>query len=78
MAIMIFCQNLGGAVFLTAAQPIFSNVLRDEKKKHVPGLNATFIIAAGARSIRVNKNNQPIEEGDEGAKVKFRTEGAVK
>ncbi|KAL4947230.1 hypothetical protein BDW69DRAFT_190382 [Aspergillus filifer] len=97
MAIMIFCQNLGGAVFLIAAQTIFSNVLRDEITKHVPGVNATLIIAAGARTaidcimylgvglsvaafafawglgwkdIRVDKkNNQPNEEGDEGAKV---------
>ncbi|KAL4997556.1 putative MFS transporter [Aspergillus recurvatus] len=52
MAIMIFCQNLGGAVFLIAAQTIFSNVLRDEITKHVPGVNANLIIAAGARSIR--------------------------
>ncbi|KAL4756985.1 uncharacterized protein BDW70DRAFT_163954 [Aspergillus foveolatus] len=116
MAIMIFCQNLGGTVFRIAAQTIFSNILLDGITKHVPGVNATLIIAAGARSIlelvsgeqlarvldaystaidrimyldvgisvaafafawrlgwkdiRVNKkNNQPIEEGDEGAKV---------
>ncbi|KAL2866060.1 MDR family MFS transporter [Aspergillus lucknowensis] len=52
MAIMIFCQNLGGAVFLIAAQTIFSNILRDEITKHAPGVDANLIIAAGARSIR--------------------------
>lgn len=51
MAIMIFCQNLGGAVFLIAAQTIFSNILR-QQIENVPGVNASVIIAAGARSIR--------------------------
>ncbi|KAI1412496.1 MFS general substrate transporter [Hypoxylon sp. FL1857] len=52
MAILIFCQNLGGAVFLLAAQTVFSNSLREQIETHVPGVNAEQIVAAGARSIR--------------------------
>ncbi|KAI1098442.1 MFS general substrate transporter, partial [Jackrogersella minutella] len=52
MAILIFCQNLGGAVFLIAAQTIFSNGLREQIEQNVPGVDAEQVIAAGARSIR--------------------------
>jgi len=52
MAILIFSQNLGAAVFLTAGQTIFSNTLRKEIIKNVPGVNPDFIIAVGARGIR--------------------------
>ncbi|KAI1134070.1 MFS general substrate transporter [Hypoxylon sp. FL0543] len=52
MAILIFCQNLGGAVFLIAAQTIFSNSLRKQIEQNAPGVHAEQIIAAGARSIR--------------------------
>ncbi|KAI4867402.1 MFS general substrate transporter [Hypoxylon rubiginosum] len=52
MAILIFCQNLGGAVFLIVAQTIFSNTLRDQIVQLVPDANAALIIAAGARSVR--------------------------
>jgi len=52
MAILIFCQNLGGAVFLTAAQTIFSNSLHKTIKQYAPGVNPELIIAAGARSVR--------------------------
>ncbi|KAI0160958.1 MFS general substrate transporter [Hypoxylon sp. FL1284] len=52
MAILIFTQNLGGAVFLIVAQTIFSNSLRDRIEALVPGTDAGRIIAAGARSVR--------------------------
>ncbi|PWY79147.1 MFS general substrate transporter [Aspergillus heteromorphus CBS 117.55] len=52
MAIVVFFQFLGGAIFLSAAETIFSNTLRDQLEDHVPGVNAAVIIAAGARSVR--------------------------
>ena len=52
MGILIFCQNLGGSIFLLAAQTIFSNTLRAQLQAHVPSVSAERIIAAGARSFR--------------------------
>ncbi|PYH87574.1 putative MFS transporter [Aspergillus ellipticus CBS 707.79] len=52
MAIVVFFQFLGGAIFLSAAETIFSNTLRDQLTQTVPGVNVGAIIAAGARSVR--------------------------
>lgn len=52
MAILIFCQNLGGAVLLIVAQTVFSSSLRDQLTQLVPDADAALIIAAGARSVR--------------------------
>ncbi|KAI0842746.1 MFS general substrate transporter [Hypoxylon sp. FL0890] len=62
MAILIFCQNLGGAVFLIAAQTIFSNSLREQIEQRAPGVNAEQIIAAGARSIRQLVSGEQLAE----------------
>ncbi|KAI9684239.1 MAG: hypothetical protein M1822_005712 [Bathelium mastoideum] len=53
MAILILCQNLGAAVFLTLAQTIFSNSLRSEIRKDAPGVSAAAVIAGGARMLRM-------------------------
>jgi coenzyme F420-reducing hydrogenase delta subunit len=53
MAILILCQNLGSAVFLTAAQAIFSNTLHSHIANDAPGVNADAILAGGARMVRV-------------------------
>jgi hypothetical protein len=52
MAILILCQNLGAAVFLTVAQAIFSNSLHSEINQNVPGVDADAILAGGARMVR--------------------------
>jgi hypothetical protein len=54
MAIIIFCQNMGGAVFLVAANSIFSNGLRKELQKHIDeiGVNPDIILSAGVTTIR--------------------------
>lgn len=54
MAIVIFCQNMGGAVFLVAANAIFSNTLRHQlsQRESVIGLSPDVIVNAGVRSIR--------------------------
>lgn len=52
MGILIFTQNLGAAVFLIAAQTIFSKSLRKLLRQDAPGVNPELIVAAGARSIR--------------------------
>ncbi|KAF2194356.1 MFS general substrate transporter [Zopfia rhizophila CBS 207.26] len=53
MAILILCQNLGSAVFLTVAQAIFSNSLHSHIAKDAPGVNADAILAGGARMVRI-------------------------
>ena len=54
MAIVIFCQNLGGAVFLIAANATFSNRLRQELQQRAGVIQVApdVIINAGVRSIR--------------------------
>ncbi|KAL1881219.1 hypothetical protein Daus18300_001070 [Diaporthe australafricana] len=52
MGILIFCQNLGGAVLLVAAQTIFTNSLRETISRDVPGVPAELVINAGARAVR--------------------------
>ncbi|KAL9082890.1 MAG: hypothetical protein Q9165_008743 [Trypethelium subeluteriae] len=52
MAILILCQNLGAAIWLTLAQTVFSNSLHSALKKDAPGANAAAITAGGARMIR--------------------------
>ncbi|TEA12656.1 Efflux pump afoB [Colletotrichum sidae] len=54
MAIVIFMQNMGGAIFLVAANAIFSNTLRKqlEERSGLIGPPPQVIIDAGASSIR--------------------------
>ncbi|CAG8907193.1 unnamed protein product [Penicillium egyptiacum] len=54
MAIIIFCQNMGGAVFLIAANSVFTNGLRKELQKHIGeiGVNPDVLLSTGLSSIR--------------------------
>ncbi|KAH8674170.1 major facilitator superfamily domain-containing protein [Xylariales sp. PMI_506] len=54
MSIVLFSQNMGGAISLVAANAIFSNVLRSELQQRFAeiGLSADDIINVGVRSIR--------------------------
>jgi hypothetical protein len=52
LGILIFCQNLGGGVFLTAAQSIFSNGLRDNIIHNTPDVDPDLVLVAGATGFR--------------------------
>lgn len=54
MAIIIFCQNMGGAVFLVAANSIFTNGLLKELQNHIDeiGIDPDIILRSGVTSIR--------------------------
>ncbi|KAK4465133.1 major facilitator superfamily transporter [Cladorrhinum samala] len=54
MSILIFLQNMGGAVFLVAANTIFSNTLRSalNDRASTIGIPADVIIASGAFNVR--------------------------
>ena len=54
MAIVIFCQGTGGAVFLIVANAVFSNSLRRQLTPQTSkiGIAPEVIIDAGARGLR--------------------------
>jgi hypothetical protein len=54
MSILIFCQNMGGAISLVAANAIFSNKLRQQLQERIAqiGISPDVIIDSGARSVR--------------------------
>lgn len=52
MAILILCQNLGAATFLTLGQTVFSNSLHSAIEKDAPGVEADTVLEGGARMIR--------------------------
>ncbi|KAF7561417.1 hypothetical protein G7046_g2724 [Stylonectria norvegica] len=51
-AMIIFLQTLGGALFVTASQTVFSNKLIQKVEEYVPGLDPQVVLATGAASIR--------------------------
>lgn len=54
MAIIIFAQNMGGAVWLVAANSIFTNGLRQQLQMRINeiGVDPDFIVNAGTNTIR--------------------------
>jgi hypothetical protein len=52
MALLIFCQNFGAALFLSFAQTIFSSTLIHELPVTAPGVDGQAVINAGASSFR--------------------------
>ncbi|EMR67662.1 putative mfs multidrug protein [Eutypa lata UCREL1] len=52
LAILIFTQYFGAALFVTVAQSIFNNSMRRTLLQYAPGLDAEEIITGGAASVR--------------------------
>ncbi|KAK3360512.1 putative MFS multidrug transporter [Lasiosphaeria hispida] len=52
MALVIFTNTFGGAIFLTVAQTIFTNSLRSHIEQYVPTIDIEQVLAAGASGIR--------------------------
>lgn len=50
--LVMFCQSLGGALFLGVTQTVFSNGLVTGIKKYAPGLDPNLLIHTGATQIR--------------------------
>ena len=59
MAMLVFSQTLGGAVFVTAAQTVFSTTLRQKVVRYSPQVDVNAVIAAGATGI-----TQVVQEAD--------------
>ncbi|RDW73937.1 putative DHA14-like major facilitator ABC transporter [Coleophoma crateriformis] len=51
-SIMIFLQTLGGALFVSIGQNIFSNRLAQDLAKFVPTLDPSVVLSTGATSIQ--------------------------
>jgi len=52
MALTVFSQSFGAAVFLSIAELIFSNSFRDLLTKKAPSVNAQKVVEAGATAFR--------------------------
>ncbi|UZP41492.1 hypothetical protein NXS19_009308 [Fusarium pseudograminearum] len=61
MSILTFSQTFGGAIFVTAANVIFTHELRQELVSRLPSINPDMIIDAGAGAVSevVSKENLP-------------------
>jgi hypothetical protein len=51
-AMMIFAQTLGGSLFVSVAQNVFSNLLKQRLMKTVPDVSATIVTSTGATELR--------------------------
>lgn len=51
-AILIFLQTLGGALFVSVGENIFTNTLVKQLQTQVPGLDPAIVLATGATSIQ--------------------------
>jgi hypothetical protein len=51
-AVLIFLQTLGGALFVSVAQNLFTNRLISGLAQYTPGLDPKIILTTGATSIQ--------------------------
>lgn len=51
-ALIMFSQTLGGAIFISVGQNVFTNSLLSNLKQVVPGLNPELVLSAGATSLQ--------------------------
>ncbi|KAF2441142.1 MFS general substrate transporter [Karstenula rhodostoma CBS 690.94] len=51
-AIMMFSQTLGGALFISVGQNVFTNQLVKHLQVAVPGLNPSIVLAVGATELK--------------------------
>lgn len=60
-AIMMFSQTLGGALFISVGQNVFTNQLIKNLKTVVPDLDPKFVLAVGATELKnvIPKNYLP-------------------
>ncbi|RYP70410.1 hypothetical protein DL769_004968 [Monosporascus sp. CRB-8-3] len=51
-AVVVFLQTLGGALFVSVGQTVFTNKLVQKLPVNVPGLNPTILLNAGATNLQ--------------------------
>ncbi|KAJ6579591.1 major facilitator superfamily domain-containing protein [Mycena vulgaris] len=52
VSLVTFLQTLGGALFVSVSQNVFTNKLVSGLASHVPGVNTSIVLSAGATSLR--------------------------
>ncbi|KAL1588251.1 hypothetical protein WHR41_03095 [Cladosporium halotolerans] len=57
-AIAMFSQTLGGALFISVAQNVFTNSLLKNTRAAVPGLDPALVLATGATDLQKNIPDQ--------------------
>jgi len=60
-SVIVFVQTLGGALFVSIGQNVFSNKLLEGLKEYVPDVDPSIILSTGATSIQqtINKTYLP-------------------
>ena len=51
-ALLVFCQNLGGSIFLALSEVAFNTELRRALVKYAPDVDPETVIVAGASAVR--------------------------
>ncbi|KAL1853595.1 MFS sugar transporter [Diaporthe australafricana] len=51
-AVIVFTQTLGGSLFVSVSQNVFSNKLVEYVRDYAPGLEPSIVLSAGATSIQ--------------------------
>lgn len=61
IAMMTFAQTLGGALFISVAQNVFTNLLIQNLKTAAPEISASIVVSTGATALRkiVDKASLP-------------------
>ncbi|KAJ7165601.1 putative efflux pump antibiotic resistance protein [Mycena crocata] len=57
-SLVIFMQTLGGALFISVGQNVFTNKLVSGLVSQVPGINPAIVLSAGATSLRSAVDSQ--------------------
>jgi len=60
MSLVVFCQNFGGALFLSVDQTAFSNSLSSNLHKYAPEVDSSAVIEAGATGFRNVVNDSSV------------------
>lgn len=53
-AVLLFCQTIGGSLFISIAQNVFTNKLLSGLEQYVPGLNPAIVLSAGATNLQAD------------------------
>ncbi|KAI4121179.1 MAG: hypothetical protein LQ338_006514 [Usnochroma carphineum] len=77
-ALVIFGQTLGGAIFVSAAENIFTNNLLTNLQRALPQIDPALVLAAGATELRKVVEGQGLGAGAVGKAVEAYSEALVK
>ncbi|KAF7330046.1 DHA14-like major facilitator [Mycena kentingensis (nom. inval.)] len=62
VSLVMFAQTIGGALFISVAQNVFTNQLAEGIVRHVPGIDPLAVVQAGATSLTGLVSAQVLEQ----------------